>query len=58
MVKTEDKLIPLAAATEHYAAAYVRGQNEGTKREFDRVISLLKKSGHYDAVLTLKKLLD
>lgn len=49
------QLIPLEVATEHYAAAILRGETAGQYTEYCRVLELLKKHGHYDAVLTLKK---
>jgi hypothetical protein len=46
-------LIPLEVATEHYAAAISRGTTAGQYAEYHRVLTLLRKHGHYDAVLTL-----
>lgn len=50
-----EQLIPLEVATEHYAAAMTRGETAGKYYEYLRVVEVLKKHGHYDAILTLKK---
>lgn len=47
--------VPLEVAAEHYAAALQRGESAGQVSEYLRILDLLKKNGHYDAVLTLKK---
>lgn len=47
--------VPLEIAAEHYAAAMQRGDSAGQVTEYLRILDLLKKNGHYDAVLTLKK---
>lgn len=49
-----EQLIPLEVAAEHYAAAMTRGQEAGKSLEYVRIVEVLKKHGHYDAVLTLK----
>lgn len=54
-METTVPLVPLDVVTEHYAAAMSRGENAGVYKEYLRVLSVLKKHGHYDAVLTLKK---
>lgn len=47
--------IPLEAATQHFAHAAQRGQDAGRLLEYQRIIELLRKHGHYDAILTLRK---
>lgn len=47
--------VPLDVAAEHYAAALSRGETAGKYAEYLRVVEVLKKHGHYDAILTLKK---
>ncbi len=54
-MSTLEQLVPLDIAAEHYAAAMTRGATEGKHSEYLRILELLKKNGHYDAVLTLKK---
>lgn len=49
-----EQLVPLEVAAEHYAAAMVRGELAGRAVEYTRILEVLKKHGHYDAVLTLK----
>jgi hypothetical protein len=48
-------LVPLDVAAEHYMAAIVRGNTAGQYNEYHRVLALLRKHGHYDALLTLKQ---
>lgn len=48
-----EQLVPLEVAAEHYASALTRGETAGQYSEYIRVLALLKKHGHYDAVLTL-----
>jgi hypothetical protein len=50
-----EQLIPLEVAAEHYAAAMTRGESAGQQSEYIRIVDVLKKHGHYDAVLTLKR---
>lgn len=54
-MNTIEQVIPLEVAAEHYAAAMTRGATAGKHSEYLRILDLLKKNGHYDAVLTLKK---
>jgi hypothetical protein len=54
-MSTTAHLVPLEVAVEHYAAALSRGETAGQYTEYHRVLEVLKKHGHYDAVLTLKR---
>lgn len=54
-MSTDVQVVPLEVAIEHYGDAMVRGENAGQYAEYHRVLSVLKKHGHYDAILTLKK---
>jgi hypothetical protein len=54
-MELKEQTVPLEIAAEHYAAAMTRGAIAGEYEEYNRVIAVLKKHGHYDAVLTLKK---
>jgi hypothetical protein len=49
------KMIDLHVAVEHYGDAMRRGHAAGVDEEFRRLLDILKKHGHYDAVLILKK---
>jgi hypothetical protein len=50
-----DQTISLETATQHFAHAAQRGQDAGRILEHQRIIELLRKHGHYDAILTLRK---
>lgn len=54
-MSSTEQLVPLDVAAEHYAAAMTRGETAGKYAEYLRVVEVLKKHGHYDAILTLKK---
>jgi len=49
------KTIPLEVAQEHFAAAATRSLESGKQIEHKRIVELLRKYGHYDAVLTILK---
>lgn len=53
-MKVPTPTVPLDIAAEHYAAAILRGESAGQQSEYIRIVEVLKKHGHYDAVLTLK----
>jgi hypothetical protein len=54
-METVKQTVPLEIVIEHYAAAIVRGETAGQYSEYNRVVALLKKHGHYAAVLTLQQ---
>ena len=47
------KTIPLEVAQQHFAAAASRGLASGRQIEHKRIVDLLKKQGHYQAVLAI-----
>jgi hypothetical protein len=49
------KTIPLDVAMEHYGDGMQRGKRAGKLEEYQRILTLLKKHGMYDAVLTIKR---
>ena len=49
-----ERNISLDVALEHFAAATQRGEQAGAYREYYRILDILKKNGHYTAVLALK----
>jgi hypothetical protein len=48
-----EKTIELSIAIEHYGDGMRRGEAAGRHLEHARLIQLLKKHGHYDAILTI-----
>lgn len=49
------RTIPLEVAQEHFLAAATRSLASGKQIERKRIVELLKKNGHYEAVLTILK---
>lgn len=47
--------VPLEIAAQHFVAAAKRGEEAGMRKEHERIMHMLKKHGHYDAILTIKK---
>lgn len=49
------KKIELSTAIEHYGDGLRRGEVAGRHLEHSRLLQILKKHGHYDAILTINK---
>jgi|TARA_R110000803_G_scaffold31437_1_gene70111 hypothetical protein len=48
------KKIELTTAIEHYGDGMRRGELAGREMEYTRIMDVLRKHGHYDAVLTMR----